>query len=392
MWDFSWLERRWAGAGYEDWDRALDELQERGYDAVRIDAYPHLVATDAAREWTLLPVWDQQVWGSPGVNRVRVQPALNEFIAKCAARGILVGLSTWYRQDEANTRMRITSPAVMAAQWLDTLASIARDGLLGSILWVDLCNEWPGPLWAPFFRNEPPEQTWGAWHTAASMGWMQAALAEVRREHPDLPLCFSFDGMQDEFYALRDLTGFDLIEHHTWMAKENGGEFAKLAGYTYGGFDPAGYRNLVAQGEALYQRRPKYWQGLLVRRIASLAAASVRAKKPLVTTECWGVVDYKDWPLLDWGWIKELCELGTLTAAATHRWAALATSNFCGPQFCGMWRDVAWHQRITAKIKSSTIAPSLAGGPLLRRLAAAPVTKSEPKAKVTRVRRVPAGR
>ena len=50
MWDFSWLERRWPGAGYEDWDRALDELQERGYDAVRIDAYPHLVALDAQRE------------------------------------------------------------------------------------------------------------------------------------------------------------------------------------------------------------------------------------------------------------------------------------------------------------------------------------------------------
>jgi hypothetical protein len=36
MLEFSWIERRWAGAGYEDWDRALDELKERGYNAVRI--------------------------------------------------------------------------------------------------------------------------------------------------------------------------------------------------------------------------------------------------------------------------------------------------------------------------------------------------------------------
>ena len=35
MWDFSWLERRWPGAGYEDWDAALGELTDRGYDAVR---------------------------------------------------------------------------------------------------------------------------------------------------------------------------------------------------------------------------------------------------------------------------------------------------------------------------------------------------------------------
>lgn len=46
MWDFSWLERRWPGAGYEDWDLVLDELIRRGYDAVRIDAYPHLVSAN----------------------------------------------------------------------------------------------------------------------------------------------------------------------------------------------------------------------------------------------------------------------------------------------------------------------------------------------------------
>src|SRR5262245_2420640 len=51
MWDFSWLERRWTGAGYEDWDQVLDGLVERGYDAVRIDAFPHLVHFGAEKEW-----------------------------------------------------------------------------------------------------------------------------------------------------------------------------------------------------------------------------------------------------------------------------------------------------------------------------------------------------
>jgi len=74
MWDFSWLERRWPGAGNEDWDVALDELRARGYDALRIDAYPHLVAADARREWELVPCWNQQDRGSPAKNRVRVRP------------------------------------------------------------------------------------------------------------------------------------------------------------------------------------------------------------------------------------------------------------------------------------------------------------------------------
>lgn len=49
MWDFSWLERRWPGGSYEDWDKVLDELVDRGYNAVRIDAYPHLLAADAKK-------------------------------------------------------------------------------------------------------------------------------------------------------------------------------------------------------------------------------------------------------------------------------------------------------------------------------------------------------
>src|SRR5271170_2103924 len=60
MWDFSWLERRWPGAGYEDWDLALDGLVLRGYDAVRIDAYPHLVAANPSAIWELIPCWDTQ--------------------------------------------------------------------------------------------------------------------------------------------------------------------------------------------------------------------------------------------------------------------------------------------------------------------------------------------
>jgi hypothetical protein len=81
--------------------------------------------------------------------------------------------------------------------------------------------------------------------------------------------------------------------------------------------------------------------------------------KPLMTTESWGSVVFKDWPGLDWGWEKELCELGVRHAANTGRWLAISTSNFCGPQYVGMWRDVAWHRRLTDLIKSAQIDDDL---------------------------------
>ena len=80
------------------------------------------------------------------------------------------------------------------------------------------------------------------------------------------------------------------------------------------------------------------------------------------------MVDYKDWPLLKWDWIKELCEYGATEAAKTGRWAGIGTSNFCGPQFEGMWRDKLWHANLTDKIKISPIDSELNNSLLLKRI------------------------
>jgi len=365
MWEFSWIERRWDGAGFEDWDRALDELVERGYNAVRIDPFPHLLAADAHKTWTLLPEWNTQMWGSPDVNRIELLPALFEFIGKCRARGIMVGLSTWYRQDEGNTRMTITGPEVMAAQWVKTLELIEGAGLLDTILHTDLCNEWPGDAWAPFMK---PHLEFGEWDHPASLDFMHRAIALVRAHYPKMPLFFSCSSGRVENYLEHDLSDFDLLDPHVWMTQENDGEFYKLVGYAYERFDPKGYTNLSLKAETTYRSRPQYWQDLLTSKIDRLAAVSAKLSKPLVTTECWAIVDYKDWPLLKWDWVKDLCALGAQRAAMSGQWLAIASSNFCGPQFVGMWREKAWHQNVTRAIKSAAINPALRQGHLYDRI------------------------
>ncbi len=368
MWDFSWLERRWPGAGYEDWDKVLNELLVRGYNAVRIDAYPHLVANDATKEYTLLPVWNTQDWGSPDVNKVVVQPALNQFIAKCKKRNIMVGLSCWYRQDTDKILMKIDSPQKMAENWITTLQTIEKDGLLDAILCVDLCNEWPGDLWCPFFKNDPPEHSWGYWYTEKSMQFMKESIGLVQKAYPQLPLCYSFTGGDPALYAKYDLSFFGLIEHHIWMAQLNGEEYYKEVGYKYQRFSPEGYTNLAANYEKVYRQRPEHWRKILTEGVQLVAKSARAANQPLITTECWGLVDFKDWPLLKWDIVKELCELGVTTAAATGQWIAMATSNFCGPQFQGMWQDVAWHQRLTAIIKRAPVNDSILQSPIIKRL------------------------
>ena len=83
----------------------------------------------------------------------------------------------------------------------------------------------------------------------------------------------------------------------------------------------------------VYMEKRDHWDRELVERIAMCAEWSRVSGKPLITTECWSLVDYKDWPLLEWDWLKQLCELGVRTAAGTgtlgrHRhqqllWAAV---------------------------------------------------------------------
>lgn len=363
MWEFSWIERRWSGAGFEDWDRALDELRERGYNAVRIDPFPHLLAADPHKTWTLWPEWNTQMWGSPDVNRIVLLPALFEFIRKCRERDIRVGLSTWYRKDDADTRMKITGTDVMAANWIKTLDLISGAGLIDSILYTDLCNEWPGEDWAPFMKP----LTYGQWDNPRSLDFMHKSIALVRAKYPSMPLFYSIATSSSQLTG-PDLHDFDLIDPHIWMAQQYDGQFYKLAGYAYERFDPKGYTSLSLKAEDVYRARPDHWQAGLVKAVDDFAEVSRKIKMPLITTECWAVVDYKDWPLLKWDWVKDLCAIGARRAAFSGRWLAIATSNFCGPQFVGMWSDLAWHQQLTHQIRNADVAPDLRSGRLYQRL------------------------
>ncbi|MEI6195033.1 MAG: cellulase-like family protein, partial [Verrucomicrobiota bacterium] len=175
----------------------------------------------------------------------------------------------------------------------------------------------------------------------------------VRTAYPQFAYCYSGWGVEPRSAASPELGFLNLLEPHIWLAQQRG--YYQRVGYGYERFDAKGYENVVAHAEAVYRANPEYWLDGLRDAITRVADSSSTWNLPLITTECWGLVDYKDWPGLDWGYVKEMCAVGTTSAAATGRWVALATSNFCGPQFRGMWRDIAWHQRLTKMIKASRL-------------------------------------
>jgi len=261
--------------------------------------------------------------------------------------------------------MQIDSPEKMASNWLKVLDIIAHENLIDTILYVDLCNEWPHILWTPFFKAERIEHNWS---TKASMVWMQRAIEVMVSKYPELPYTFSFDHYQEGILKANSIPFLDFIEQHIWMASLNKGEFNNKVGIDWNGFSTDDIKRLVQKSEALYRSNPIYWNDLLTGCIKQFADDAKAANKPLITTECWSIVNYKDFPMLNWNWVKDTCALGVKTAAATGQWVAIGTCNFCGPQFKGMWQDTEWHRMMTDIIKKSTISVDLKTKKIMGRL------------------------
>lgn len=359
MWDFSWIERRSRAGGYANWDRVLDELVERGYDAVRIDPYPHLYM--ASEPAILKPVWSQHDWGSPLEATVSVRAALIEFVGKCRERGVAVGLSSWFREDLLARRMELASPVAMAVAWAAVLGDLEAHDLLESVLYVDLCNEFPLRMWAPFmFDADSPQKTTKRTLDPAR-SYMEQSIAILRAQWPSVPFCYSFTDDLRAGARSEDVGFMDLLELHLWLTSPETSNFYGTLGYDIeaSNWDPAGYA-ILRDAPSLFASDRGRWLTALGDIIDVAASWSRRARRPLITTECWAAINYKDAPGLDWGWIREVAEVGVRAALDTRRWVALATSNFCGPQFVGMWRDISWHQRLTGEIRGGIVDPDLA--------------------------------
>lgn len=357
MWDYSWIERRWGGGGYEDWDKAIGELADRGYDAVRIDAFPHFIAKDRDRRWTSIPCGQDGDWGAK--TPVEIEPAagLVDFMRRCRDRGVAVGLSTWFKQDPEDVRMEIRTPEDHGRIWVETLRLIEEASLLDAIYYVDLCNEFPNLHWAPFAY--PPGTTQADPLAGARMkDWMTRAIATVREHYPDLPYTFSFSS-QFKTWEDQDVSMLDFIEPHIWMSLPEIGSFYSELGYD--SRNKRGFEGFLANAPDHYRANTARHDAVLAEWIRRAADWSRKTDRPLITTECWGPIHWRNLPGLDWGWIKELGEFGVRTACVEGRWVSMATSNFCGPQYPDMWADVDWHQRMTQIIRGAPVDEAIAG-------------------------------
>ena len=366
MWDFSWLLRRTgAEAEYADVDRVLDELAERGYDTVRVDAFPHWIAADSdgttAERITALQQGQTFMWGNHSPTQVEPAAALVDLLDGLRSRGLRAALSTWLTPDTTGRSDRVRTPDDLARVWLETLQLLEAEGHLDLVDYVDLCNEWPlftpGPRTAIWPEGEPDDVRPRSWSDdeVARIDSYTAAVTAVKAAYPQLPALFSYclRGAQPPAAddCMRLATGsYDLAEVHLWLSSTP--DFVEATDFlnAESSWDElARHQRLV---EEKYWADRGRWLGALDALMARWKAWADARQLPLWTTECWGSVFWN--PALStsrdpWAYIRDVAEHAVPLAAA-QGWTGIATSNFSQPHHRDLWADLDWHRRMTATV------------------------------------------
>ena len=97
MWDYSWLNQHYEGGFFEDYNKVTDELIDRGFNTVRIDAFPLVIGKLETIEQEVTIAGDPlRNWGASDKDRKHaIVSELLEFMKVTQEKNISVILSSW---------------------------------------------------------------------------------------------------------------------------------------------------------------------------------------------------------------------------------------------------------------------------------------------------------
>ena len=383
MWDFSWLLRHHRIGSFEDWDEVLDGLAERGYNAIRMDCFPHLVAGDNAGRITEEFYHPRSEWGPPVLwgNQYsmysRPREALLEFLPKCRERGIHVGLATWFLGHGTDRNLQVNGLDGFVRVWDETLNFLNSHGLLSDILYVDLLNEYP--LWhgfewltnalnrmsdkqeflkvnpnanipdADFLKSD--EKKYNPAQEKFYKSFMTETIKQLKVKWPDIDFYASLSHASNVPWEENDFSEFACLDSHIWFAHNS--NFSAATNYSAAIHAP--------ENDMKFEKANKdikaYWKQNKENLVSWMdeeleLRAEVSRKNNLIcgNTEGWGTIMWYEHPALDWEFMKTAGDI-CVDLSIKHGFKFICTSNFTHPHFPGIWDDINWHKMVTERIK-----------------------------------------
>jgi hypothetical protein len=370
MWDYSWIYGHQPGGAFEDWDLATDQLLERGFNTVRVDACPWWVGhLDDAEGNVDLPAQPDATWGvcaNPASHRPL--PELLDFLSICSRKGIHSILSTWNKAATgipAGNASDSEKLELLWRGWERVLDAVETAGLGDSILYVDLDQEYPyfSPTQAglrrlaakPASTDAPEDAMEAAGRRTSSRArlWNDAQLdfvhdhfnqsiARFQARYPERRFTFSLTGFWEEARSLQ-LRCFDVLELHFWI---HGARFDNRTGFGLMQKDRA--VSSLADYQLRVDRTLRSVRPMLMaemhNRLAFARDWAAEIAAPLVTTEAWGPWWHMDHSEARWDWLREWCE-ECMGAAADYGLWGITPWNYAHP-YWDNWRDAAWYRKV----------------------------------------------
>ncbi|UVI33385.1 cellulase-like family protein [Paenibacillus spongiae] len=364
MWDFSWLTCRYRGGGFEHWERALDELAARGYNAVRIDAFPHLIASDhdgnRCDTFRMYPRnFGFSFWGNAFTVDIRPGEALVRFLKACESRNISVGLSTWLVESDPVRSGKLGGIDDFIRIWDETMLYLEEHDALGPVMYVDVLNEYPyfhGFHWLKLKMEELKEpKTAGRTANGAQQSFYREAIGEalmsLRTRWQDTDWFASqTQNVWTEDIDM-DYSTFDLLDIHLWFVHNR--ELAKGDPFLAAQYEDREWGPIYSRTMELWREGKDKYVSWLEGKVAEMCGVADRWSLPIGNTEGWGAIFWDEHPSLDWNWIRETAEIGARTGRR-FGYSFNCTSNFCHPYFTGYWEDADWHREMTGIIRSGS--------------------------------------
>lgn len=379
MWDFAWLFRHYKGGGMEDWDKALDELVERGYNALRIDCFPQFVAKDNNGEtkesyYSPKKGWRPALWDNQYSITVTPRKSLIEFLTKCQERDIYIGLSSWFLDHATGITRAFKTVEDVARAWDETLQFIQENNLMKNVVYVDLLNEFP--LWNGYsymwlnkkldkyksdnignvsgakydFLNEKGKR-FNDQQIGIYNDFINQLIGILSPKWPELKFFASQTNTLNVPWQDLDVSQFSVLDIHCWFVYNK--EFSSYTNYFQDIHilrNDLNFKKSATKINEYWSQNKKSLIGWMEDQIIERKTKANELKVPYGNTEGWGTVMWMDHPDLDWSFTKQTgiacAELGR-----KHGYAFNCSSNFNHPHF-GLWDEVAWHQEVTKIIKN----------------------------------------
>lgn len=348
-WDYAWPLGRDYGAVPGAVEARLDEAVARGFNAVRLDPYPHLVANPAngihLDHCDILATADPRRRLPGGTHAVPIRRALRRFLDAAAVRDLKIWFSGFFVADSRARRSFVRRPGDFVDAWAETLDLVREWGHLDRLVAVDFCHHFPFPPWSHgairrLFGQAPRRPLPTRWHhhqeTRVEQYLLEVPRA-LRARFPGVRVGLSTAAGDSEHLRQLDTSELDFLDFGVWLDDDPRFRLATAADLPIPG--ALGRRLAAPLRGALLDVTGDHWRGrlydLLNRR---LAFARVRRLQPVLGEGWLDPAGTPVSPPRSWMRLTE----AVVARAVADGVQALTPTSLANPHNGWLWREADW--------------------------------------------------